>query len=291
VLPRTPATLAWQSSNAFLSGRSIPISDSCRAPAGVRQDPGRSGARCRGLRVSAAACDSRSGSNPWLPGRRRAFDTRSAGVFGRTIGPAQANRSQLRGGVQGFHRRTRGGHSRSADPDEARAGVSWGNWSAFVTYTRTLLHEPPEAVAMAAAIGATAAEITLAIVLLTGWQRRWAGKAAAGLLTFYLVAMAASVGFGDVARYALPLEIGAALLVTVCPTARPQPAPTLTTAALKPRAGSASLQAANHGAGIRSASSRAGHARGGAIRSLPSRGNAAADHRARVTRRRVSRST
>lgn len=115
-------------------------------------------------------------------------------------------------------------------PPGAR-GVSWGNWSAFVTYTRTLLHEPPEAVTMAAAIGATAAEITLAIVLLAGWQRRWAGKAAAGLLTFYLVAMATSVGFGDVARYALPLEIGAALLVTVCPTARPQPAPAPTTAA------------------------------------------------------------
>jgi len=105
------------------------------------------------------------------------------------------------------------------------AGVSWGNWSAFVDYTRTLLHGPPEAVTVIAAAGATAAELALAVVLLTGWQRRWAGKAAAGLLTFYLVAMATSVGFDDVARFALPLEIGAALLVTVCPTARPRPAP------------------------------------------------------------------
>jgi hypothetical protein len=112
------------------------------------------------------------------------------------------------------------------------AGVSWGNWSAFVDYTRTLLHEPPEAVTAAAAVGATAAEIALAVVLLTGWQRRWVGKAAAGLLTFYLVAMATSVGFDDVARYALPLEIGAALLVTVCPTARPHPAPAPTTTAV-----------------------------------------------------------
>jgi hypothetical protein len=103
-------------------------------------------------------------------------------------------------------------------------GVSWGSWPAFVDYTRVLLHGPPEAVAVVAAAGATATEVALAVVLLTGRQRRWAGKAAAGLLTFYLVAMAASVGFGDVARYALPLEIGGALLVTVCPAARPRPA-------------------------------------------------------------------
>jgi hypothetical protein len=111
-------------------------------------------------------------------------------------------------------------------------GVSWGNWSAFVDYTRTLLHGPSETVAVAAAVGATAAEVTLAVVLLTGWQRRWAGKAAAGLLTFYLVAMATSVGLGDVARYALPLEIGGALLVTVCPAARPRPAPASAAAAV-----------------------------------------------------------
>jgi hypothetical protein len=111
-------------------------------------------------------------------------------------------------------------------------GVSWGSWSAFVDYTRTLLHEPPMAVAVVAAAGATAA--ALAVVLLTGWQRRWAGKAAAGLLTFYLVVMAASVGFGDVARYALPLEIGGALLVTVCPAARPRPVAARTTSAALP---------------------------------------------------------
>ena len=57
-------------------------------------------------------------------------------------------------------------------------GVSWGSWSAFVDYTRTLLHQPPEAVAVVSAAGATAAEVALAVVLLTGWQRRWAGKAA-----------------------------------------------------------------------------------------------------------------
>ena len=99
-------------------------------------------------------------------------------------------------------------------------GVSWGDWAAFVAYSRLLLHGVPEAVAAVAAVGATVAEIALAVLLVTGWQRRWVGKAAAGLLTCYLVAMATSVGWGDVARYALPVEIGAALLVTVGPPLR-----------------------------------------------------------------------
>jgi hypothetical protein len=105
-------------------------------------------------------------------------------------------------------------------------GVSWGSWAAFVDYTRVLLHGAPEPLAVAAAVGATAAEVALAVALVTGWQRRWVGKAAAGLLTIYLVTMAASVGWDDVAAYALPLLIGAALLVTVCPSRRPAPEPT-----------------------------------------------------------------
>jgi len=95
------------------------------------------------------------------------------------------------------------------------SGVSWGSWSAFVDYTRTLLHGVPLPVAGVAAGGATAAEIALAAALLTGWQHRWTGKAAAGLLTCYLVAMGLSVGWAEVARYAVPVEIGGALLVTV----------------------------------------------------------------------------
>jgi hypothetical protein len=103
-------------------------------------------------------------------------------------------------------------------------GVSWGSWTAFVDYTGVLLLDAPRPVAVVAAVAATAAETVLAVLLVSGWQRRWVGKGAAGLLTFYLVAMAVSVGWGEVARYALPLEIGGALLVTVCPPVR-RPAP------------------------------------------------------------------
>lgn len=105
------------------------------------------------------------------------------------------------------------------------AGVSWGSWAAFVDYTRVLLLGAPEPVAVVAATGATAAEVALAVAFLVGWQRRWVGKAAAGLLTVYLVAMASSVGWGEVARYALPIEIGGALLLSVSPSRRPASTP------------------------------------------------------------------
>ncbi len=51
-----------------------------------------------------------------------------------------------------------------------------------------LLHGVPEPVALIAAVGATGIEVALVAVLLSGRQRRWVGKAAAALLTVYLVA-------------------------------------------------------------------------------------------------------
>jgi hypothetical protein len=112
------------------------------------------------------------------------------------------------------------------------AGVSWGSWPVFVDYTRVLLHGMPEAVALTAAVGATGVEVALVAMLLAGWQRRWVGKAAAALLTVYLVAMASSVGWSDVARYALPVVIGGALLLSACPSRRPTATPVAATAAL-----------------------------------------------------------
>ena len=111
------------------------------------------------------------------------------------------------------------------------AGVSWGSWPAFVDYTRVLLHGVPEPVALMAAVGATGIEVALVAVLLSGRQRRWVGKAAAALLTVYLVAMASSVGCSEVARYALPIVIGGALLLSACPGRRPTAVPAAATAA------------------------------------------------------------
>jgi hypothetical protein len=94
-------------------------------------------------------------------------------------------------------------------------GVSWGSWSAFVDYTALLLHGAPHGAVVGAAALATVLEVALAVALLSGWQRRWVGKATAGLLFCYLAAMAASVGWGEIARYGVPIQIGGALLVTV----------------------------------------------------------------------------
>jgi hypothetical protein len=110
------------------------------------------------------------------------------------------------------------------------SGVSWGAWPAFVDYTRVLLHGVPEPVAAMAAVGATGVEVVLVAVLLAGRQRRWVGKAVAALLTGYLVAMASSVGWGEVARYALPVVIGGALLLSACPARRPTAVPVVATA-------------------------------------------------------------
>jgi hypothetical protein len=96
-------------------------------------------------------------------------------------------------------------------------GVWWGIWAAFVSNVTAMLHGVGGWVAAALAVGATAAEVVLGIALLTGWQRRWVGKAAAGLLGAYLVLMWTSVGVAEVARFALPVLVGGALLASATP--------------------------------------------------------------------------
>lgn len=104
-------------------------------------------------------------------------------------------------------------------------GVSWGSWPEFVTYTQVLLGGAAAPVAVAAAVAATGVEVVLAISLMSGYQRRWTGKAAAGLLAIYLVAMALAIGLDEVATYAVPILIGGALLTSACTVRRPAAAP------------------------------------------------------------------
>ena len=81
-----------------------------------------------------------------------------------------------------------------------------------------LLHDPSSFAISAAAVGATVMEVCIAIALAAGWRPRWAAKATAGLFAVYLVAMAASPVRQDVLRYAMPVLIGGALLVSATPT-------------------------------------------------------------------------
>lgn len=110
-------------------------------------------------------------------------------------------------------------------------GVSWGGWRPFVDDTARLLPGAGEGLVTAAALAATTAEVALGVLLLSGWQRRWVGKATAGLLLVYLVSMAAALGPDAVATYALPLQVGGALLVSSAPARRP---PAATKASLFP---------------------------------------------------------
>jgi uncharacterized membrane protein YphA (DoxX/SURF4 family) len=98
-----------------------------------------------------------------------------------------------------------------------RPGVSWGSWAAFVDYTQVLLLGVPRPLAVAAAVLATIVEVTLGVLLLSGYQRRWVGKAAAGLLVVYLISMAASGGLDPIATYAVPVLVGGALLISASP--------------------------------------------------------------------------
>ncbi|MBU2663768.1 hypothetical protein KOI35_09635 [Actinoplanes bogorensis] len=93
-------------------------------------------------------------------------------------------------------------------------GTAWRSWDAFTAYTGTLLPFVPDSLVGTAAVSATVGEIGLAVWLLSGWRRRWAGIAAAVLLTVYLVAMGVAFGSDEVAHFALPLQIGGALLVS-----------------------------------------------------------------------------
>ena len=100
------------------------------------------------------------------------------------------------------------------------AGVSWGSWRAFTDYTAALLHLPTGLVVTAAAASATVLELLLAGLLLSGWQRRWVGKATAGLFTIYLVGMGLSEHRAGVVTFAMPVLIGGVLLLSATPTRR-----------------------------------------------------------------------
>ena len=93
-------------------------------------------------------------------------------------------------------------------------GVSWGTWPEFVAYTGSLLPGSTGRLVTPAAICATAVEILLAALLVSGWQRRWVGKLTAGLFVVYLVSMAFSPARDDVLRFAMPVLVGGALLLS-----------------------------------------------------------------------------
>ncbi|MET7991766.1 hypothetical protein ABZU76_12725 [Amycolatopsis sp. NPDC005232] len=97
------------------------------------------------------------------------------------------------------------------------SGVTWGSWTAFTAYTGQLVPWLPAPLVDAAAVGATVAEIVVCVWLLSGWRRREAGVAAAVVLAAFSAAMVTTVGPAAVAKNAVFLLLGGALVLATVP--------------------------------------------------------------------------
>jgi len=96
------------------------------------------------------------------------------------------------------------------------AGVSWGDFSNFVTYTHQVNAFLPASVAPALAVLATIAEISLGLGLVLGLRVRLATVGASMLLLTYGTAMTISLGVASQFHYAVfLLSAGAWALATV----------------------------------------------------------------------------
>jgi uncharacterized membrane protein YphA (DoxX/SURF4 family) len=95
-------------------------------------------------------------------------------------------------------------------------GVSWGDFSHFIAYTRSMTTFLPTGAAPALAVLATVAEIALGIALLAGLRLKLAALGAAGLLTVYAVAMISTLPAAEQFHYnVLVLAAGMLTLATV----------------------------------------------------------------------------
>lgn len=71
---------------------------------------------------------------------------------------------------------------------------AWGNWESFRSYTAFLNPWASGGIVDFLAISATAMEVVLALMLLTGFKTKWAAVAAGGLMLFFAMAMTVTSG-------------------------------------------------------------------------------------------------
>jgi uncharacterized membrane protein YphA (DoxX/SURF4 family) len=93
------------------------------------------------------------------------------------------------------------------------AGLGYGSWANFVKYTGEVNAFMPRATIPLLAVAATAAELVLGVLLVTGFRRRWAALASAALLALFGVAMAISFGPKEPLDYSVFSACAAALLL------------------------------------------------------------------------------
>jgi uncharacterized membrane protein YphA (DoxX/SURF4 family) len=93
------------------------------------------------------------------------------------------------------------------------AGLGYGSWANFVKYTGEVNAFMPRATIPLLAVAATAAELVLGVLLVTGFRLRWAALASAALLALFGVAMAISFGPKEPLDYSVFSACAAALLL------------------------------------------------------------------------------
>lgn len=92
-------------------------------------------------------------------------------------------------------------------------GVAWGDWEHFVTYTGRLNWFVAGSLVSTVAVAATVAEVTLALLLLTGYRLRWTAYASAVLLLLFGVAMTVALGVKSPLDYSVFAAAAAAFLL------------------------------------------------------------------------------
>ena len=99
-------------------------------------------------------------------------------------------------------------------------GVSWGDWSQFVTYTAKVNSFLPAILAPTLAVIATAAELALGVALILGVFRRPVAWASVILLALFAGAMTVSFGIKAPLGYSVFGDLAAAFALGAWPATR-----------------------------------------------------------------------
>ena len=100
------------------------------------------------------------------------------------------------------------------------AGVSWGQWSAFVEYTAILNPLAPGAIIPALAWTATLLEVAIAVSLLVGFKLKYTALASGVLLLIFAGSMTFTLGIKSALDYSVfTAAAGSFLLAAIAPNA------------------------------------------------------------------------
>lgn len=92
--------------------------------------------------------------------------------------------------------------------------VAWGDFARFVQYTGKLNWFLPESVIPALAVIATVAESAMGLLLVIGWQTRWAALLSGLLLLSFALTMTIAVGVRAPLNFSVFTAAGAAFLLS-----------------------------------------------------------------------------